>query len=399
MNKILLFAVLLIPAAASAGASDPTAFALDLNRRVADGGNVMTSGYSARQAMGLALIGAAGKTRAEMEAALRAGPDFAEAERVMRGILAGADGGEATLKIANALFIKKDYAVLPRWESAVKQDFAAAVFRREFGAEAVAEINSWASKSTNGRIPKIIDKLGEHDRAVLLNAVYFKGKWVHAFPKERTEGKRRGGSSGGPMPETFHLAGGKTYEEKLMSVHEGFDYTETAQWQAVRLPYKGNKLAMIVVLPSESSDLAKLRAGMDSAAWKALRAGLDHRRGLVAMPKFTFENSTNLVGPLKAMGMNLAFDQWKSDFSGISKPKKKGEELYITQVVQKTFVKVDEEGTEAAAVTAGIAAARGSARQEPPPFRFVANRPFFFAIEDVAHGNMLFAGEVHDPRK
>lgn len=403
MNKNLALAAALsfvLPASAQAPASsDPTAFALALHRRLAGGENIMTSPYSLRQALGMAYAGAAGGTRDEMAKVLSAGPAFLTEEAVTRRSLADANG-EATLKVANALFLKKGYDFLPAFLKTARGSFAAEVFVREFGAAAVKEINAWVSANTNGKIPVILKELDKLDRAVLLNAVYFKGKWVHAFPKTEsgaTKG-RSGGPRGGPLPETFHPAKAAAYPIKLMSVHETFDYSESEGLQAVRLPYKGGRLAMIAVLPAEASSLTAFRASLDAGTWRGLRSGLERRKGMVAIPRFKFEKTYGMVEPLKAMGMKLPFDQARADFSNMSRPSTVEEQLYITRVVQKTFVAVDEEGTEAAAATAVVMGARGSSMRGPQPFRFVANRPFFFVIEDTLTETILFIGEVQDPR-
>lgn len=403
MNKNIALAAalsLVLPASAQAPASsDPTAFALALHRSLADGSNIMTSPYSLRQALGMAYAGAAGQTRDEMARTLSAGPAFLTEEAVTRRSLAAANG-EATLKVANALFLKKGYDFLPAFLKTARESFGAEVFVREFGLAAIKELNSWVSASTNGRIPTIIKEFDKFDRAVLLNAVYFKGKWVHAFPKTesgQTKG-RRGGARGGPLPETFHPAKAAAFPIKLMSVHETFEYAESEGRQAVRLPYKGGRMAMIVVLPAESSSLTAFRETLDSGTWRGLRSAFASRKGMVAIPRFTFEKTYGMGPPLKAMGMKLPFDQARADFSNMSRPSTMEEELHITRVVQKTFVAVDEEGTEAAAATAVIMGARGSSMRGPQPFRFVANRPFFFVIEDTLTKTILFIGEVQDPR-
>lgn len=399
-NLIALSAVLalLVPAAAQApAASNPTAFALALHRALAGGENIMTSPYSLRQALGMAYAGAGGQTREEMARALAAGPAFVAEETALRRGLASADG-PATLKIGNALFVQEGYELLPSFLKTVKDAFDAGIFVRKFGPAAVAELNKWASAATNGRIPTILKELKADDRLVLLNAVYFKGKWQTQFPKARTERTKRGGKTGGPMPETFAPTGGKPFKLKLMSVNDKFPYAERPGWKAVRLPYKGGRLALIAVLPDEGTNLATFREKLDAPMWADLRAGLRPRDGLVAIPKFKFEQTYDMIPPMKRLGMKLGFDRSKSDFSGISKPRSAAEELYISKIVQKTFVAVDEEGTEAAAVTAVVGAVRGAAMRREEPFRFVAKRPFLFAIEEIASGTILFLGEVHDPR-
>lgn len=402
MNKNIALAAalsLVLPASAQAPASsDPTAFALALHRRIASDANVMTSPYSLRQALGMAYAGSAGATREEMARVLAAGPSFESEERTLRRSLVAANG-QATLKIANALFVKEGYALLPGFIRTVKASFGAEVFVRKFGAAALKEINDWCRAATNGKIPSIITKLKPTDRAVLLNAVYFKGSWATAFPKEKSQGSRRRKVSGGPFPETFHPTGGEPFEIKLMSVDEEFEYAEGAGWKAVRLPYKGGRLAMIAVLPAENTALAALREKLDGPLWRGLRAEFGRpRSGLVAIPRFKFAETYDMNAPLSRLGMKLPFDRVRADFSNMARPGDVREELFITQVTQKTFVAVDEEGTEAAAVTSVLMAVRGSAAPRVEPFRFVANRPFLFVIEEIESGTILFIGEVHDPR-
>ncbi len=402
MTKLYAVAALLfvLPAAAQAPAvPDATTFALALHRRVAGNTNVMTSPYSLRQALGMAYVGAAGETRSQMARVLGAGPAFEADEKSGRKSLEAANG-PATLKVANALFVKEGYALLPGFIQAVRDAFGADVFVRKFGPAAVAEINAWAKAGTNGKIPKILDGLTEDARAVLLNAVYFKGSWVTEFPKEKSgpSKARRDGANGGPLPETFHPTKGKPFPVKLMSVNEEFAYAESpGVWQAVRLPYKGGRLAMIVVLPDAVSSSAAFREKLDAASWRNLRAELRTRSGLVAIPKFTFSETHEMIAPLRKLGMTLPFDQARADFSSMSKPGDVREELYVGKVVQKTFVAVDEEGTEAAVIT-GVGLAVGSSMKREVPFHFVANRPFLFVIEEIQSGTILFIGEVHDPQ-
>lgn len=402
MTKTLALAATLAlvpPASAQApAASDPTSFALALHGRLAKGENIMTSPYGLRQALGMAYAGAAGRTREEMAKTLFAGPAFIPEETALRRSLAAADG-PATLRIGNALFVKEGYALLPSYLRTVKEAFSAEVFVRKFGRAALKELNAWCRTATNGKIPTILDELGEGDRAVLLNAVYFKGNWVTAFPKTKEEGGKRSRVRGGPLDETFHPTGGKPFATKLMSVHAEFPYAEASGWKAVRLPYKGGRLAMIAVLPDEGASLAAFRGKLDASFWRSLRGGLDRSDGLVAIPKFKFDKTYDMIAPMKRAGMTLPFDRALADFSNMAKPGRSEDELYISKVVQKTFVAVDEVGTEAAAATAAVMGVRGSSmRSREKWFRFVANRPFLFVIEDIQTGTILFIGEVHDPR-
>jgi serpin B len=398
MNKIIMLIAALssaTPLSAQAPASsDATSFTLALHRKTANGKNIMTSPYSLRQALGMAYVGAAGATREEMARGIFAGPSFVSEESALRRWLSSGDGS-TSLKIGNALFIKQGYVLLPSFLRTLKDAFSAEVFVRKFGPAAVAEINAWCAAATNGKIARILDELTEDQRAVLLNAVYFKGRWATAFPKEKKEDKWAA-VLGGPLEETFSPTRGKPFVTKLMSVNEKFEYAAAPGWKAVRLPYKGDRFAMIAVLPDEGTTMAAFREKLDAAFWRTLRGSLSRRSGLVAIPKFKFEDTYDMIVPMKKLGMKRAFSAEKADFSVMSKPEVAAENLYIGMVLQKTFVAVDEEGTEAAAVTAVVMSIGAAPSEEP--FRFVANRPFLFVIEEIQSGTILFIGEVHDPR-
>jgi serine protease inhibitor len=363
--------------------SGATAFALALHLAVAKGENVMTSPYSLRQALGIALAGSAGETRAEMARVLSAGPAFEAEEKALRLSLEAAKG-EATLKIANAVLLKKGYEFRPSFLKTAREAFGAEVFERDFDPAALKELNGWVSSTTNGRIPRILDSLEPGDRALIVNAVYFKGKWAAAFPAKK------------PYPATFTPGKGKPFPIKLMSIKRKFDYAETPGWQAVRLPYKGGRLAMLVVLPAASSSLAAFHRKLDELIWNGLRRKLEPREGLVAIPRFTFSRTYELKEPLQELGMGFPFDPSRADFSGMAEGARGN--LYVSKVVQKTFIAVDEEGTEASAATGAGMSLTSLDPDRPKPFRFIADRPFLFAIEDVRDGTILFLGEVQDPR-
>lgn len=396
--RILLATLLLaLPSAAPArDSSGSIGFALALHRKAAaqkPGENLMLSAYSVRQALGMALLGAGGATREEIARVLGMKSGFEREEKELRESLTS--DPEVTLMIANALWLKKGFPFLGGFIARARENFAAQVFVRGFGAETLAEINGWVSRATHGKIPVILNTLAMEDRAVLLNAVYFKGKWATAFPKE---GGKRSRFSGGPLPATFRPSRGGSFDTKLMSLSKSFAYAESANWQAVRLPYRGGRLAMLAVLPAEGSSLDTLRGTLDAATWSAMRSTLSSRSGLVAIPRFKFTGSYDLIPALVSLGVKDAFIPVTADFTGIAAAKTPEDRLHISQVKHKTFVLVDEEGTEAAAATAVSLTRSGSARG-PEPFRFVADRPFLFAIEEVASGEILFLGEVHDPRK
>lgn len=404
MNRFAALAALFIVLSASAqtvslpAADDPSDFAWTLYRKTATAGrNTLISPYSAREAVGLAYLGARGATADGLAQALRAGrrEDFLQAAAKTRKDLAADAGRGNTVEVANSLWLRSDWNFLDSYVAKAKKGFDAEVFRREFDGDTVAETNAWVSRKTHGKIRKAVAKLGPRDAAVLLNAVYFKGVWDSPFDKARTARK------------DFHLASGRTVLRPRMTLaaprpdqHDRkFDYAEDGELQAVRLPYASGRLAMIVVLPSQAKTLESLNAGVSGSWWRALRSRMQPRRGEVELPRFKFDASTTLNTPLSAMGANLAFDRGHADFQDMAVARKPEEMLSISRVEQKAVIEVDEEGTVAAAETSVLMHALGAAMEQPePPFRFVADRPFLFAIEDDWTGTLLFVGSVQDPR-
>jgi serine protease inhibitor len=283
------------------------------------------------------------------------------------------------LEIANAIWIDQKAAIKPDFISVNRRDYHAEISNGDFQNPAtVKQINDWVSASTHGKIPDILEPpLDPRLRLILLNAIYFKGDWLAPFDTNLTRN------------QPFTLADGQAVPHPRMSRTGSYAYWEEDRFQVVELPYAGGSMSMVVFLPKSSLDqfLQKFTA----ADFDAAIAGLHFRNGTVELPRFKLDNSYDLTGVLPALGMPLAFTT-RADFSGMS-----DEPLCISFVKQKTYVSVDEEGTEAAAVTA-IGARAMIVRREPPPFRFVVDRPFFMAIRDQASGLILFLGAINDPR-
>ncbi|MDE2292178.1 MAG: serpin family protein, partial [Elusimicrobia bacterium] len=249
-------------------------------------------------------------------------------------------------------------------------------FRR--AADKVAlEINAWAARATQGRIQGLIPSgtLTAATRMVLANAVYFKGDWADKFDESRT---REG---------DFAAEGGKTVKVPFMSRKGDLRFAKKDGLAALELPYKGRKLSMLVLLPDAPDGLAAMEQSLDAAELAGVDAALRPEEVLVALPRFQMETSLELSDPLKALGLGAAFGS-DADFSGMTGAK----DFSIDAVLQKAFVKVDEEGTEAAAATAVVM----KATSFRPPVLFRADRPFLFLIRD-ARGEVLFAGRVADP--
>jgi serpin B len=252
----------------------------------------------------------------------------------------------------------------------------------DFGSPNSAQtINDWAEKQTQDKIKDIVQyPFDPYTRVILADAIYFKGKWVHPFKKYQT------------APHDFHLPSGKIKTTSMMNQSGVFDYQETSGFQAVQLPYKGG-LRMEVYLPTTSSSPQKLLDDFrTSGNWQTnIQPGFKSRQGILLLPKFRMEYAVGLNDPLKALGMKHAFDN-DANFSAMAE-----EPLFISKVEQKSYVDVDEQGTEAAAVTT-VTLMAGSSPMEPPNrFQMIVDRPFLFVISDSATDSILFIGIVNDP--
>jgi len=219
-------------------------------------------------------------------------------------------------------------------------------------------------------------------RLVLTNAIYFKGSWVDPFDKRYTQA------------DTFHVTSSQSVQAPFMRRSGGYRYYDGGTFQAIDLPYKGNDLSMIVLLPKKTGGLAALEDSFTSASVAKWIEKLEYaNRVILDLPRFTLTQAFELNRPLAAMGMAQAFTA-QADFSGMTG--KRG--FMISAAVHKAFVDVNETGTEAAAAT-GIAMAATAMRQEPPPIIFKADHPFLFLIRDAKSGSILFLGRVVDPTK
>ncbi|MDB6106563.1 MAG: serine protease inhibitor, partial [Gammaproteobacteria bacterium] len=225
------------------------------------------------------------------------------------------------------------------------------------------------------------------DLALLLNAVYFKGQWAQKFDKAKTQQR------------DFTLAGGSVKQVPRMAQSGRFDYFETPQMQAIRLSFGEADLVMEVLLPAKSSGLSALEAALTPEQWRSWQGQYTQRSGTIELPRFELKSNYRLNGPLQALGMTRAFQPDGAQLMGMFSPvqgQSRAGRFFISSVLQSTYWKVDEEGSEAAAVTTtGI---RATAVQRPkPPFQMIIDRPFFCAIEDQRSGALLFVGAIYDP--
>ena len=363
-----------------------SAFAFRLLRNACGSGkheNLFISPLSVSAALSMALNGAAGKTAGEMSGVLGVSEiGLDEVNRSMADLetaLESADSAVA-LTVANSLWLRQGFELRPDFLRVNTEFYRAETASLDFsdpGAPAV--INGWVKKSTRGLIDGIVDSISRETMLYLINAIYFKGSWQAEFDPSLT-------SDG-----AFRLAAGGEKKVPMMNRSGSFRYGEDAALQVVRLPYGGGRMAMYVFLPRSTDGLAGLLDTLDERSLAEWAGKLRSRDGDVSIPRFKIAYECALSPALKAMGMKSAFDAGAADFSAMS-----GERLFISEVKHKAVVDVNEEGTEAAAVTS-IEMKATSVEAPMDRFSFVADRPFFFVIRDDATGALLFIGTLYDP--
>ncbi|AUX40244.1 hypothetical protein SOCE26_016430 [Sorangium cellulosum] len=366
-----------------------TTFALDLYRQVsAEPGNLFYSPYSVSSALAMTYAGARGETAEQMATALRftlpqerLHPAFNALDLALASRGEGAEGQDGEgfrLNVANALWGQKDYFYVPEFLDVLAVNYGAGMNLVDFiqaSGEAREIINGWVAERTEDRIKDLLPDgfLTSSTRLVLTNAIYFNAAWQFPFEEERT------------APGDFTLPDGSTVSVPMMAGVEQVPYGEGDGYQALEMPYDGGELSMVLVLPS---DLGAFESGLDRARLEGVLGSLEERSVQIGLPKFEFESTLDLIPPLEELGMPMAFTS-EADLSGIN-----GQGgLYISGVIHKAFVSVNEAGTEAAAATA-VGAGVTSA-PEPAAIRF--DRPFLFFIRDIATSAVLFAGRVANP--
>jgi serine protease inhibitor len=365
---------------------------LNAVQKVIPTGNVVLSPVSAALDLSIALNGADGQTRHEMLGALslsgsELGAINAANAQLIKVIRTPAKS--ITLSVANSLWVDSRRATLrPDYVKQTQASYDAEMIDLDFSnPSAATRINSWASKETNGRISKVIDRIDPADLVLLLNAVYFKGEWAHKFDKAKTQQR------------DFTLADGSVKQVARMAQSGRFDYFETPEMQAIRLSFGDGDLVMEVLLPSKSSSVAALEAELTPEHWTGWQAQYAPRSGNIELPRFELKSNYRLNEPLQTLGMTRAFHpdgaQLTAMFSSAPGQPRAGR-FFISSVLQSTYLKVDEEGSEAAAVTTTGIRATAVARPEQP-FRMIVDRPFFCAIEDRRSGALLFVAAIYDP--
>lgn len=362
-------------------------FGLPLFRRLAadrNGENVIASPLSAYFALGMALNGAAGTTRTAMEDVLDlSGLSEEEANAAFQSLielLLELDDS-VEFRIANSVWIRDGFPAGETFLQTTGDYFDARVEELDFDdPEAPSTINGWVEESTNGKIEELIESIDPAEVMFLINAIYFNGDWREPFDPELTQ------------TADFRLADGSTVDVPMMSAEGRYLYQATELFQAVDLRYGRTAYSMTVLVPADGRGLDDVIAELDAESWDAWMEGFSETRIALGLPRFRLTWGKTLNDALEAMGMEVAFAPFEADFGRLVDPEAVlPGNLYLTEVKQKTFIDVNEEGTEAAAATSvGV-----GVTSVPPTFR--ADRPFLFAIRERFSGTVLFIGAVEDP--
>jgi serpin B len=347
-------------------------------------GNLFFSPWSISSALAMTYEGAKGKTADEMQLVFH----FETNNNLRRSSFASLystinkKDKEYRLNTANALWAQKDYPFLEEYFAAIGKYYGGKVTNLDFKTDAEQSritINSWVEKQTNDKIKNIIAYLDPATRLVLTNAIYFKGEWAKAFEKEST------------YDEDFRSDSGKFVQVKMMKItgkEAEFSYAENKEMQIIELPYKGNELSMIILLPKDNNP--QLFDTINANELSILQSKMYETRVDVYLPKFKFDTKYFMKKDLEEMGMPNAFTD-SADFSGMTGQR----DLYISEVIHQAFVDVNEEGTEAAAATVVVMRAMAPAPGSIKIFK--ADHPFLFIIQEKSTGSILFIGKVANP--
>jgi len=377
------------PAGINSVVSANNQFALDLYSRLKnDDGNIFFSPYSISTALAMTYEGARGKTANEMQSVFHFPTDGSLRKSSFAAIHNQLNKPDAKYKlnIANALWAQNNYKFLNDYLTTLQQYYAGKATNVDFKnstEEARQTINKWVESKTNNKIKDLFPQgsLNDMTRLVLTNAIYFKGTWIKQFEKSQTK------------DDDFRVSSADTIKAPMMrrtDKNAKFNYAEDDNTQILEMPYEGDKLSMMVLLP-KNDNLSSLESSLSLEKINDWRNKLREQRVDVFMPKFTFDTKYFMNETLAKMGMPTAFT-YGADLSGMDGT----QNLFIQTVIHQAFVDVNEEGTEAAA---GSGVSIGIKSIAPQTTIFRADHPFIFVIQDKDNGNILFLGRVVNPKK
>ncbi|KAJ3654859.1 hypothetical protein Zmor_014017 [Zophobas morio] len=346
-------------------------------------GNVFFSPISVHAVLSMSYQGAKGTTAEKFASTLKvpAAADVADGYRVVMNRLRSIPN--VTLLMANSVYLMENYQLLPEFNKVIIKDFLSDVQVLNFAENeaAAARINAWVEENTKEKIKNLINKndLSASTRLVLVNAIYFKGSWMHKFNKELT---RTG---------AFYINDIDSVGVQMMHTKRRFYYTidETLGAQILALPYSNEDLSMLIILPYEKNGIAELEKKLTSANLTEITQRMKHIEVNVTLPKFKIEQTIDLKHSLTQFGLGEIFSP-AANFSGMITA---NEELYVGKAIHKAFIEVNEEGAEAAAATAKMIVKRCG---KPPPRHFQADHPFLYFLSEKRE-NHLFVGRLLNP--
>ncbi|MDA7953131.1 MAG: serpin family protein [Nitrosopumilus sp.] len=387
----------MMPAASTESGHDPTPrgaasasnrFAVGLYNQLSGGdGNIFFSPLSIYVAFSALYEGAGGETAEQMRRVLGLDADAGARRAAVGGLVdhVNRPDPDSTLAMANALWVDDQLLLSGSYGSAVRDSYMAHVESLDLQEGGTGRVNDWIEDNTNGMIRDVVQEshIDESTRLVITNAIYLDAEWERQFPKHDT------------YEDDFWKNGMESTRADFMSLWGGFDHASLDGFQMVRLPYKGERLSMLVLLPDGRDGIGALEESVTAPnidRWKKDLAPADL---IVDIPRFKTGSDYDLVGLLEDLGMTNVFAPGAADLSGIGRDAATGMTLHVAAALHKAFVDVHEEGTEAAAATVVAGRFESSLDIPFPPFK--ANRPFMFMIQDDETGALLFMGRVTDP--
>lgn len=367
-----------------------TAFAFDLNRQLMpQPGNLFYSPYSISEALAMVCAGAGGTTEAEMSRVLHftiPEEEIASGFSTLAGAFEKIPKSAAVLTVANSLWIQKDFHLDAGYIQLARTNYRAAIESVDFSknaGEASRRINEWVGTSTNGKIQNLVPPSGlpPATRLLLCNAIYFKGKWARPF------------AAGDTRPLPFRITPQNPASVPTMHQRSRFRTTHALGLSLIELPYAEQALSMVILLPDSPDGLAQVERGLTAlklGQWLEALGAASQEDVDLDLPRFTATSQFSLSRQLASLGMGSAFSEAQADFSGMSGSR----DLFLSEVVHKAYIEVNEEGTEAAAATGAIM----SVTSYHPVQEFHADHPFLFLIRENSTGALLFLGRIVDPR-
>ncbi|KAJ3654866.1 hypothetical protein Zmor_014022 [Zophobas morio] len=351
-------------------------------------GNIIFSPISLHAVLSMAYQGARGTTAEKFASTLKV-PDAKVAKDGYSVIMNHLNSvPDVTLLMANKVYLMEGDTLLPEFKEAITNNFLSDVQLLNFGDQTAAatSINTWVEEKTQEKIKDLVKKedLNESTRLVLVNAIYFKAMWKHVFKKESTK------------TQPFYLNDIDSVNVQMMHMRKKFNFNAVKELEAqiLELPYTNGNISMVIILPFERNGIAELEKKLATVDLAKITNELYNQQVTVALPKFKIEQTIDLKDSLIKLGLGEIFDGSAANFSGMISSK---EPLHVSKVIQKAFIEVNEEGSEAAAATAMIM--RGRCHIDGPDITFIADHPFVFVLlEKSTETHILFTGKIINPQ-